>query len=273
MILQSTGVDSCVPHLFDQSTGGRRVGRCLKENEGFDTAAHCDGSGANGTLACLPRVHFIPHTGGVINFQGQACVKTVGPGCSCAFGISFLPGVICGNTGILAAYLFYSLDKTQTGLLQSRLCRESPLQEKYKRVHPRRCVDLIPEGQPCNHNEYDLIGNPCVQSDHVVACIKETLAHRLRPGASWTTPENPFSWSIGQCASVPKPTGIDRPKYLKSETGSLKCWAPIYELRACSDSSRTGCIGPDAQCIKGYCGVRISGQVACAGRAEHPSQA
>jgi hypothetical protein len=244
----------CLPS-FDKSASDRRVCRQPKENEVCDTAAPCEGSGANGSLACLPRIHMIPHTGMAINFPGRTCVRAVGRGRSCEFGVDCLPGLSCGNTGLLTPACIFSTPQASLGQDCSKADCASNFLCKINTNGSRHCVDLIPEGQPCDLKEYDLSGNPCKQSEYLVACINGTCARGLRPGATCTTPEDPYSSSVGQCDTVPRPIGIDRPKCIKSETGTLKCLVPSSELGPCGDSINVGCAGPDAQCIKGYCGL------------------
>jgi hypothetical protein len=249
----------CLPRS-DQYAGSGRICRQPKENEVCDAAAMCQDSGPNGTLACLPKGFLIPHTGEAINFPGKTCVRAVGRGRSCYSGIDCLPGLICGNTGLLAAVCVYSTPQATLGQDCSKADCEQDLLCKTNSNGSRRCVNLLPEGQPCNPRDYVLAGNPCAQSDsnHVVACVNGKCARGLRPGTSCTTPEEP-SESIGQCDIIPGNMGNGHPKCIKSETGSLKCLRPLYGIGPC-DSRKTGCVSTDTQCIKGYCGVPKGGQ-------------
>jgi hypothetical protein len=82
----------------------------------------------------------------------------------------------------------------------------------------------------------------------------------LLPNLRASESEDPSSQSTGQCDLAPQSNGPNGPKCINSETESLKCLVPIYELGPCIDSSNTGCIESDAQCIKGYCDVPRGGQ-------------
>jgi hypothetical protein len=249
----------CLPSS-GQGAGGSLACRQPRENEVCDQAAPCEGSDANGSLACLPKSHLIPRTGEAINFPGKTCLKAVGRGRSCDFGKNCLPGLVCGNTGLLTPVCIFATPQAALGqdcsnadCAENLLCRRNSDGSK-------QCVNLIPEGQPCDPKDYELAGNPCAQSGYVVACITGMCARGLPPGASCTTPEDPLSWSIGQCDTMPQPIGNARPKCLKSETGDLKCLAPAFELGSCGDSNNIGCVDPDAQCIRGYCGIPRGGQ-------------
>jgi hypothetical protein len=242
------------------STGGRRVCRRPKENEVCDRAAQCEGSGTSGALACLPRSHLIPRVGEAINFPGKTCVRAVGRGRDCPYGMDCLPGLVCGNTGLLTPVCIYSTPQAALGEDCSKAdCAENLLCKRNSNGS-RRCVDLIPEGQSCDVKDYEFSGNPCAQSEYVVACINGKCARGRRPGASCTTQEDPYTWSVGQCDTVPLPMGVNRLKCLKSETGALKCLVPQSSLGPCGDADNIGCGGPGTQCIKGYCGVPNGGQ-------------
>jgi hypothetical protein len=249
----------CLPN-FGQAAGGRLVCRQPRENEVCDQAAPCEGSDANGPLACLPKSNLIPHTGEAINFPGKICLKAVGRGRSCDFGISCLPGLSCIGTGLLSSVCIFAIRQASLGQDCSKFDCAGNLLCKRNSDGSKECVNLIPEGQSCDPKDYELAGNPCSQSAYVVACIKGICARALPPGASCTTLEDPRSWSIGQCDTMPLPIGSARPKCLKSETGDLKCLVPAFELGLCGDSDNIGCGDPDAQCINGYCGIPRGGQ-------------
>ena len=104
----------CLPNS-GQAAGSRLVFRQPKENVVCDQAAPCEGSDANAPLACLPKSYLIRRTGEAINFPGKICLKAVGRGSSCDFDKTFLPGLVCGNTGLLIPVCIFATPQAALG--------------------------------------------------------------------------------------------------------------------------------------------------------------